>query len=239
MIAKDQASINRIARLAGGLYLSLAPFGVFGIMYVPSVLIVPGDAATTASNIMASEGLFRSGIASHLIGQTIFIFLVLALYKLLKSVNRDCASLMVVLALLGVPIAFLNEVNHFAVLLLLSGKDYLAAFDIEQLHAQAMLFLDLRSYGILIAQIFWGLWLLPLGYLIYRSGFLPRVLGVLLMIGCFGYVSDSFMLILFPSSNATISQFTFIGELLFPLWLLFKGVNGEQWERCRRTSRCT
>lgn len=147
--------------------------------------------------------------------------------------------LMVVLALLGVPIAFLFEVNHLAVLLLLSGTDYLTAFDTDQLHALAMLFLDLRNYGILVAQIFWGLWLLPLGYLVFRSGFLPGLLGVLLMIGCFGYVLDVVVLILSPNSNVTISQFTFIGELLLPLWLLFKGVNVEQWERRRTASECT
>jgi hypothetical protein len=203
MTAKEKGSINKTARLAGGLYLSLALFSGFGIMYVPSALVVPGDAATTASNIMASEGLFRISMVSHLIGQTVFIFLVLALYKLLKLVNKDHAVLMVVLALLGVPIAFLFEVNHLAVLQLLSGTDYLTAFDTDQLHAQAMLFLDLRNYGILIAQIFWGLWLLPLGYLIFRSGFLPRVLGVLVMVGGFGYVFDS----------------------------VFKGVNVEKWER--------
>lgn len=231
MTAVARGSIRKTARLAGGLYLALVPFSIFGILYVPSVLIVPGDAATTAGNIMGSEGLFRGGILSHLIGQTIFIFLVLALYKLLKPVNQGHALLMVVLALLGVPIAFLNEVNHFAVLLLLSNADYLTAIDTDQLHAQAMMFLDLRNYGILVAQIFWGIWLLPLGYLIIRSGFIPMVLGVLLIIGGLGYLFDSVVLILFPSSGATIAQFTFVGELLLPLWLLFKGVNVEKWEK--------
>jgi hypothetical protein len=223
--------INRTARFAGALYLALAPFSIFGIIYVPSVLIVPGDAAATAGNIMASEGLFRSGIVSHLIGQTIFVFLVLALYQLLKPVNQRHAVLMVVLALLGVPIAFLNELNHFAVLLLLSGPEYLAAFTTDQLHAQAMLFLDLRSFGISVAQIFWGLWLFPLGYLVYRSGFLPRVLGVLVMIGGVGYLFDVVAFLRFPDSTVSISQFTFVGEVVLPLWLLFKGVDVAQWEK--------
>ncbi len=234
MTSKGSVSINRTARLAGALYLGMAPFSIFGVIYVPSLLIVPGDAATTAGNIMASQMLFRSGIVSHLIGQTIFIFLVLTLYRLLKPVNKGHALLMVVLALLGVPIAVLNEVNHLAVLLLLGGTNYLTAFDPDQLQAQAMLFLDLRQYGILLAQIFWGLWLLPLGYLIFRSGFLPGILGVLVMIGCLGYLIDCVVLILFPTSAMTISQFTFVGELLFPLWLLFKGVNVEQWEHRAR-----
>lgn len=231
MTAEKSPSIKGTARLAGGLYLGLAPFSYFGIIYVRSLLVVPGDAATTAGNIMASEGLFRAGIMSQLIGQTIFIFLILTLYRLLRPVNKDHALLMVVLALIGVPIAFLNEVNHLAVLLLLSGTDYLGAFNTDQLHAQVMLFLGLYDYGILAAQIFWGLWLLPLGYLVLRSGFLPGVFGVLLMLACFGYLIDSGTSVLFPAFDVTISQFTFFGELLFPLWLLFKGVNVERWER--------
>jgi hypothetical protein len=216
-------SINRTARLAGALYLAMAPFSVFGILYVPSVLIVPGDAAATASNIMASEGLFRSGILSHLIGQTIFIFVPLVLYRLLKPVNHSLAVIMVVLALLGVPIAFLNEVNHLAVLRLLNGPEHLAAFTTDQLHAQAMFFLDLRSYGMSVAQIFWGLWLFPLGYLVYRSGFLPRILGVLVMIGGVGYLFDVVAFLRFPDSNVAISQFMFVGEVVFPVWLVVKG----------------
>jgi hypothetical protein len=205
------------------------PFSALGILYVPSVLLVPGDAATTARNIMASEWLFRSGTVSHLIGQIIFIFLVLALYRLLKPVNKDHAVLMVVLALLGIPIAFLNEVNHLAALRLLSSADA-GAFTSTQLHAQAMLFLDMRRSGILVAQVFWGLWLLPLGFLVFRSGFLPKLLGILLVIGGVGYLLDSGTQLLFPGLP-TISQFTFIGELLLPLWLLIKGVNVERWQQ--------
>jgi hypothetical protein len=229
MTAAAHASINRTARLAGGLYLAIMPFSAFGILYVPSVLLVPGDAATTSRNIIASEWLFRSGTVSHLIGQIIFIFLVLALYRLLKPVNKDHAVLMVVLALLGIPIAFLNEVNHLAALRLLSSADD-GAFTSTQLHAQAMLFLDMRRSGILVAQVFWGLWLLPLGFLVFRSGFLPKLLGILLVIGGVGYLLDSGTQLLFPGLP-TISQFTFIGELLLPLWLLIKGVNVERWQQ--------
>jgi Domain of unknown function (DUF4386) len=207
----------------------MAPFGFFGIIYVPSVLLVPGDAATTSRNIMASEWLFRSGTFSHLTGQIIFIFLVLTLYRLLEPVNKDHAVLMVVLALLGIPIAFLNEVNHLAVLRLLSSADD-GAFTSTQLHAQVMLFLDMRRSGILVAQVFWGLWLLPLGFLVFRSGFLPKLLGILLVIGGAGYLIDWGTQLLFPGL-ATISQFTFIGELLFPLWLLIKGVKVERWQQ--------
>ena len=229
MTAGVHASINRTARLAGALYLALMPFGFFGIIYVPSVLVVSGDAATTSRNIMASEWLFRSGTVSHLISQVILVFLVLALYRLLKPVNKDHAVLMVVLALLGIPIAFLNEVNHLAALRLISSADD-GGFTSTQLQSQAMLFLDMRQSGILVAQVFWGLWLLPLGVLIFRSGFLPKLLGILLVIGGAGYLIDSGTQLLFPGL-ATISQFTFVGELLFPLWLLIKGVNVERWQQ--------
>ena len=222
------ASVNRTARLAGALYLALMPFGFFGIIYVPSVLVVSGDAATTSRNIMASEWLFRTGTVSYLISQIVFIFLVLALYRLLKPVNKDHAVLMVVLALPAVPIAFLSEVNHLAVLRLLANADN-GAFTANQLQAQAMLFLDMRQNGILLALVFWGLWLLPLGVLVFKSKFLPKVLGVLLVIAGAGYVIESGAQILSPGL-ATISQFTFVGEVLFTLWLLIKGVNVERWQ---------
>ncbi|MCP4418089.1 MAG: DUF4386 domain-containing protein [Chloroflexi bacterium] len=216
------------ARVAGLLYLTVAVLGGFSFFFGQS-FIVPGDAATTAHNIMASEGLFRLGFVGGLIAQTIQILLVLVLYKLLKSVNKTHALLMVILSLVGIPIAMLNLLNQFAALLLLSGADYLTLFESNQLHAQVMFFLDLHSHGINIAQIFWGLWLLPLGYLVFKSGFLPSVLGILLIVGGFGYVIDFVTFSLFPNFNMTISQFTFIGELLLPLWLLIKGVNVEQW----------
>ncbi len=235
MTAQAHASINRTARLAGALYLVVMPFAFFGIIYVPSVLLVPGDPAATARNILASEWLFRSGTVSHLIGQIIFVFQVLALYRLLRPVNKDHALLMVILVVLGIPIAFLNEVNHLAALRLLASTNN-GAFTSTQLQAQAMLFLDLRQYGIVVAQVFWGLWLLPLGFLVFRSGFLPRLLGVLLMVGGVCYVIEAGTQLLFPGVP-TISQVTFafailaaVGELLFALWLLIKGVNVARWQ---------
>jgi hypothetical protein len=231
-----RSSINRTARLAGGLYLAMMPFAVLGIIYIPSVLIEEGNAAATARNIVASEWLFRSGTVSHLIGQSIFIFLVLALWRILRPVNKDHALLMVALALLGVPVAFLNEVHHLAVLQLLSGPDYLRVFSADQLHAQAMLFLDYRRSGLLVAQVFWGLWLLPLGYLVFKSGFLPKVLGILLIVGGCGYLNDCGAELLVPTLETTISQFTFVGEVLLPLWLLIKGVDVERWYSLARHS---
>ena len=217
------------ARLAGFLYLFANLFAPFTLLYLPSRFIVRGDAAATASNIMASESLFRFGIVLNLftfIGQ---IFLVLALYQLLKVVNKNMASLMVIFSLAAVPIAMLNELNQLAVLQLLSGADYLKVFPTEQLQALAYTFLRVHTQAFNIAQIFWGLWLFPMGYLVFKSGFLPRILGILLIIACFGYVTQSFAA--FLGTNVSLIFFTGWGELLFLLWLLIKGVNVEQWEK--------
>ena len=226
--------IVKHVRVAAFLLLILSPLAVFGMIYVPSMLIVPGNASTTARNIMASESLFRLGIASTLLSQIIGIFWVLVLYQLLKPVNKNMAVLMVIFNLLIVPVAMLNELNQFAVLFLSSGADYLRVFTPGQLHALMSLFLNLHDYGIKIAGIFWGLWLFPYGFLVFRSGFLPRFIGVLLMIGCFGYLIQSFVGFLSPNLvvyTAWLAVLTSSGELLLPLWLLIKGVNVEQWEK--------
>jgi hypothetical protein len=217
------------ARVAGFLYLITNLFAPFTLLYLPSRFIVRGDAAGTASNILASESLFRFGIVLNLftfIGQ---IFLVLALYQLLKVVNKNMASLMVIFSLAAVPIAMFNELTQLAVLQLLSGADYLKAFPVDQLQALAYLFLRLHGQGLLIAQTFWGLWLFPMGVLVFKSGFLPRILGILLMVACFGYVVESFAA--FFGYNVSIIFFTGWGELFLLLWLLMKGVDVEEWKK--------
>jgi hypothetical protein len=217
------------ARVAGFLYLMANLPAPFALLYLPSRLIVRGDAAATANNIMASESLFRLGIVGLLFNGIGMIFLVLALYQLLKVVNKNVAWLMVLFVLVGVSIGMLNELNNLAVLLLLSGADYLKVFTTEQLQALVYFFLRLHGQGFNIAQIFWGLWLFPLGYLAFKSGFLPRIIGVLLIIACFGYVIESFAA--FLGYNVSIIFYTGWGELLLTLWLLIKGVNVEQWEK--------
>jgi len=222
-------SLKKTARIAGFWYLLMAITGPIGLLYVPSKLIVPGDAAATANNIMASESLFRIGIVSNLLCQLAFIFLVLALYRLLKGVNQQHASLMVALVLFAVPIAFLNMLNPLAALLLLNGAGFLTVFEPNQLHALMMIFLNLQEHGNIIAQIFWGLWLFPFGWLVIKSGFFPRILGVLLIIACFGYLAHSLTFLLFPHYEAIVSSYAAIpeaiGELSMVLWLLIKGVN--------------
>ena len=220
-----------IARTAGFLYLIQAILGIFSLLYVSSSLIVPGDVAATTHNVMASESLFRLGIVSNILVPTVGILYVLVLYKLLKPVSKELAVLMVVLALLGVPIGVFNEFTHLGVLQLLSGADYLTVFTTAQLQALAYLFLRLNSYGISLAFIFSGLWLFPLGYMVFKSGFLPKILGVLLIIAGFGYLIDVFAEFLFSGSNLRIGLFTGLAEILFLLWLLIKGVNVEKWEK--------
>jgi len=229
MTTKEKMNPNKTARIAGFLSLIMIPFALFGIMWASS-LIVPGDAATTANNIMASESLFRLSIGSALMVQVGHILLVLVLYKLLKVVNKNHALLMVIFSLVGNPITMLNELNRFAVLLLLNGADYLTPFTADQLQSLVSLFLALHEHGVLIATIFWGLWLFPFGYLVFKSGFLPRILGVLLIIAGSGYLIDLVTFFLFPNFPS-IGQFLTWGELFWPFWVLIKGVNVEQWEK--------
>lgn len=223
--------IQKTARTAGFLYMLLIPIGIFGMLYVPNTLFVEGDVAATANNIMANETLYRLSIMSALLTQVVQIVVVLFLYKVLKPAGKNFAMLMVIFILVAVPIAMLNELNQFAVLILLNGAEYLTAFTGDQIHALVGLFLELRHSGIFIAQIFWGLWLFPMGYLVFKSGFLPKIIGILLVVACFGYLIDFFVFFFMPDFDITFSEFTFLGELLITFWLLIKGVNIEAWEK--------
>jgi hypothetical protein len=235
MTTKEKLNPNKTARIAGFLYILMIPLGLFGIMYIPTVLIVDGDAVTTTKNIMDNIGLFRLSIVTALIVQVTHIFIVLLLYRLLKPVNKNIALLMVVFMLVSVPIAMLNELNHFAVPLFLNDAAYLKVFTTVQLQALVPIFFDLHEHGILIASIFWGLWLFPMGYLVFKSGFISKIPGVLLIIAGSGYLIDVFAKLLSPNYGttiiATIITVTLFGEIVFPIWLLIKGVNVEQWAK--------
>ena len=220
--------IKNPGRLAGLLYILTSIVGFFAMGYVPRKLIVDGNAAATASNIAASETLFRLGIAGELIGQAGFIFVALALYDLLKGVNRRHASLLVLLIVVSIPIAFVNELNSIAALVLVRGADFLSIFEKPQRDALAMLFLNLHDYGFVVAEMFWGLWLFPLALLVYRSRFLPRFLGVWLALAGFAWVIMSLTGILLPQYQNQVdsySQPAFFGEIAFMFWLLIKGAN--------------
>jgi Domain of unknown function (DUF4386) len=225
-------SNKKIARVAGLLYLTVILCGVFAEFFVRAKLFVPNNTIVTANNIIASEWLFRLGFVSDLMMQTAYFFLPFALYILLKHVNKNHALLMVACVMIAVSIMCVNMINHIAPLLLLTKTVYTSAFDPKQLHGLVSFFLELHGNGYHIAQIFFGLWLFPLGYLVFKSGFFPKFLGVLLMIGCFGYLIDFLLFFLSPNLAEEISMVATIpadiGELLFCLWLLIKGVKNQQ-----------
>ncbi len=220
-------STSRNARVAGALYL-LCLFAPLRLVYIPSTLFVRGDATATAQNIVAHETLFRLGIVADLWTGTVAIFLVLALYRLFKDVNRDLAALMVILgALMVTPIYFLNTVNDAAALLLATGAEFLSVFDRTQLDALTLFFLRLHHHGVVVNEIFWGLWLVPFGLLAYRSGFLPRFLGGWLIVNGAAYVAVSATALLLPAREALLFNLALpalLGELAMMLWLLIKGV---------------
>jgi hypothetical protein len=224
-------SLKKTARIAGFLYLAhfltffLADNGVH-FTAIGSV-----DAATTAQNIMASEWLFRIGFVSFLLTAVFFFLSAWALYVLLKPVNNDLALLFVLLNLGGVAIWCISQVSEFAALLLLSGADYLKVFQADQLQALAILFLNLYQNGYMIAQILLNLWLFPLGYLVFKSGFLPRVLGILLIIDGFAMLIWFFQFFFFPGYEVISTlglAVGFIAEGSLCLWLLIKGVKDQK-----------
>lgn len=224
-------SINKTARMAACIFLGIFFIGISTELFIRPGMIVTGDAAATIRNIAASEAIFRLSLLSDLVRQILLILLPLVLYKLLKPVNKTIAALMVIFALVGVPISMLNEINHFAVLLLSSGAGYLIAFNSDQLNDLVMFFLELRKYGTYIPQLL-SIWVLLLGYLVFKSVFLPRILGILLMLGGLCYTVSAVLFFLFPNFDATIfGLFAFIGEALFYLWILIKGVNVEEWKK--------
>ncbi|MEM8508492.1 MAG: DUF4386 domain-containing protein [Bacteroidota bacterium] len=219
---------NKSTRLAGLLYLIIVLTGIFDLMYVPSKLIVWDNPVLTLDNIENSEFLFRLGIIAGIICYTTFLFLPVVLYRLLNVVNKTIAIWMVVLSVFSVPFSLYNLLNKVNVLTLLERPDYLQLLNSDSLHAAVMLHLDYYYNGIQIISIFWGLWLLPFGYLVFKSGFLPKVLGVLLMIGCFGYLTNFFGGFLFENyGNLGIRRFVSlpasIGEIGICLWMLVMG----------------
>ncbi len=218
----------KAARVAGVLYVLMGASGPFSLIYLPGKLIVPGKAAATANNILGSQMLFRLGIVGELSGAVFFVLLAMALYRLLSGVNQNHARLMVGLVLVSVAITFVNVLNNLAALTLFRGADYLSVFDKPQRDALAMLFLRLDGQGHAVNEIFWGLWLLPFGLLVMRSRFLPRVLGLLLIVNCFAYVAISLTSLLLPAYGNVVfraSMPALLGELWIMAWLLIKGAN--------------
>jgi hypothetical protein len=219
--------LSKNARLAGLLYVAASAVGFVRLMYVPKALVVSGNAGATAANIAAHESLFRFGIVCNLVGATLWLFVPLALYRLLKGVDQTLATLMVILgAVMQVPLFFVNTATDMATLLFARGGDLVAAFDQPQRDAFVQLFLELHHSIELANAIFWGLWLVPFGMLVYRSRFFPRFLGVWLIAACFGWLAFSVTGFLFPAYEDT--AFTYgqpltIGEVVMMLWLVVMG----------------
>ncbi len=219
-------SINRTARRAGLLYLLYMITTIGADVFGRSKLIVLGDAAATAANITTSAGAFRLGFVGDLVSAVLFLLAAWALYVLLKPVDAGLALAFVLLNAAGTAVYAFNLLNQLAALLLLSGASYLQAFQPEQLQAMALFFLVLYKNGYWLAQIFFAAWLLPLGYLVYKSGFLPKVLGVIMMIHFVGWLSSFFQFFLFPGFQTltyVAYPLGFISEFGLTLWLLIKG----------------
>lgn len=224
-VALHIANLKKNAVLIGVLYLLMAPFAYFSMIYVPTTLYVSDELAEIVANLQNNSMLLRGGMVSWLMSQIIFVFLVLYLYQLFSHVSKNLAIKMIALALLAVPIAFMNEINTLSIIQLLSGSTDLSGPAFEQLALNILFYRDLHTSGLNIAQIFWGLWLFPFGYLVVKSKFLPKFLGYLLMVGGFGYLLDSVSYFLAPTNSLSVSVVTGLGELIFPLWLLIKGIN--------------
>jgi hypothetical protein len=227
------------ARTGGALYLLIIVAGVYGEVFVRGNLIVAGNAAATVQKIMASELLFRSGIVGDLVMHLCDIPLTLIIYLLLKPVNKNLSLLAALFSLLQTAILSVNKLNLVAVLLLLGRRDHLEAFEQKRLHALVSLFLGLHEYGFGIGLIFFGVSCLVAGYLIYQSGYFPKMLGVLQAIAGLCYLINSLAMLLAPAVAdkmfPAILAPAFIGELSTALWLLVMGVNVSKWDERMRT----
>jgi len=224
-------SRKQTARLAGVLYLVMGLAGAFSIAYIPKTFVVQGDAAATAGNILSSPMLYRFGIVADLINQAVFIWLALVLYDLLKDVNRRHARLMVAFVLAQAAMSFAIMITQIAPLVLLSGADYLSVFEKPQLDAAVLGILTLRARAIIALGTYMGLWLLPFGALVYRSRFIPGIIGVLLIVAGCAYVVSTMTFFLLPVYFRFSSMFMMLaaaaGEVSILGWLLIKGAREE------------
>lgn len=226
-------SLKKTARLAGLLYLIWVITGVYGIFFVSSQTVVQGNAVATANKIIANEFIFKTGIINDIISNTIWVFIVLILYRLFKQVNKRQAKLLVALVIVQIPVFFFMEALNITSLMIFKGE-ILKTFELSQRQDLAMLFLKISDNGTIVLETFWGLWLFPFGQLVYKSEFIPRIFGVFLIFNGIAYIIHSFTILLFPDYQAIVWQFAIpfwvLGEISIMLWLLIKGVRTQQVE---------
>lgn len=215
------------ARRTGWLYLLMAAIGPFALIYVPGRFIVSGDAAATARNINAGELVYRLGIFSGLVGDVLFLLLALSLYDLFRDVDRKQARVLVLMVVASASIDMVNLLNQVAPLILLSGAGFLSALARPQLESLSMVFLKLHSHGVHLEMVFWGLWLIPFGVLVYKSGWFPKILGVLLIAANFAYLAVAFTYLVAPAYDQIVARFASpvwsVGELPIIFWLAIMG----------------
>lgn len=219
-----------LARIAGLLYLTVIICGIFAEKYVRFTLIDLNDGAVTAHNIGNQEFLFRMGFVADLIMQVAYFLLPVVLYQLLKKTSKELAGLMVLSVTVAVAIMCINMLNHYAPLLLLNPNGQGAAYGVAQINSSVLFYLEMHNKGYHIAQLFFGLWLLPLGYLVFKSGQFPKIIGIFLVIGCFGYLTDFLIYFLLPENSIALSEYITapadLGEFSLCLFLLIKGLKG-------------
>ena len=230
---QEMNSLKKTARLAGLLYLLQVLTTGFSLGYVRSTLIVAGDAATTANNIMANESMFRMAIVSNLFAQIFLLFFGLTVFRLFKGVNKTLATVFLTSIVMTVAIAVVNSLNNIAALVVLSKADYLSVFGQEQLNAIMMLFLRLNNSGQGLLELFWTPYLFALGLLIIKSKYMPKILGILLIIASFGFPINTFTKLLipqfYPAMFTRLAMFGgALGGIPLMLWLLIKGVKEQQ-----------
>jgi uncharacterized protein DUF4386 len=219
--------MQKTARVAGALYLLVVLSGPFVLLYVPGKLFVPGDATATVHNIATHQTLFRAHIAVSLVSELLFIAVAWTLFRLLKGVHAPLAAVMLALVLIDAPLAFLGVANEVGALAFIRSPEFLSVFDKPQRDALAILLINFDRKGTLVSEVFWGLWLLPLGTLVYRSRFLPRVLGAWLVANGLAYVAISLTGLVSPARQGmamTIATPVLFGEAALMLWLLIVGV---------------
>jgi hypothetical protein len=226
-----EQSLKKTARLAGFLYLIWIITGIYGIIYVPSKTLVQGNAAATANKIVDNEFIFRTGIINDIISSILWVLIVLMLYRIFKSVNEWQAKLLVALVIVQIPVAFFMQAFSIASLMIFKGE-ILKTFEANQRQELAMLFLKMNDYSIMIVEMFWGLWLLPFGQLVYKSGFIPRILGIFLIINGIAFIIHCIASLFLPNYQELIfkiaTPFWTLGEISIMLWLLIKGVKTQK-----------